>query len=110
MEYLTREIAESLLCWVMPEVLEHWNLEYWTESLTSGRISGSQILEIVSSSIMNTVVSMSGEDRDLSYEKQSLIWIQERDPQNVRLSYYITKNLNTISTYANSTVFKHWNL
>ena len=60
----------------MPEVLEHWNLEYWTEYLTSGRMSGSQILEIVSSSIMNTEVSMNGEYRDLSYEKRSLISIQ----------------------------------
>ena len=56
--------------------IEHWSLEYWTESLTSGIISGSQVLEIVSSSIMNTEVSMNGEDRDLSYEKRSLISIQ----------------------------------
>ena len=59
----------------MPEVLEHWNLEYWTESTRLGRILGSQLLEIIFNNITNTVVYMIGEDRDLQYEKRSLTLI-----------------------------------
>ena len=49
-------------------MLEHWNPEYWT----LGRMAGSQILQIIFNNIMSTVVSMIGEERDLSYEKRSL--------------------------------------
>ena len=47
------------------KIIEHWSLEYWTESLTPGIILGSQILQIISSDV---VVSMIGEERKL------LIW------------------------------------
>ena len=42
------------------KIIEHWSLEYWTESLTPGIILGSQILQIISSDV---VVSMIGEER-----------------------------------------------
>ena len=42
------------------KIIEHWNFEYWTESLTPGIILGSQILQIISSDV---VVSMIGEER-----------------------------------------------
>ena len=42
------------------KIKEHWSLEYWTESLTPGIILGSQILQIISSDV---VVSMIGEER-----------------------------------------------
>ena len=44
------------------KIIEHWSLEYWTESLTPGIILGSQILQIISSDV---VVSMIGEERKL---------------------------------------------
>ena len=47
------------------KIIEHWSLEYWTESLTPGIILGSQILQIISSDV---VVSMIGEER------KHLIW------------------------------------
>ena len=47
------------------KIMEHWSLEYWTESLTPRIILGSQRLQIISSDV---VVSMIGEERKL------LIW------------------------------------
>ena len=42
------------------KIIEHWSLEYWTESLTPGIILGSQISQIISSDV---VVSMIEEER-----------------------------------------------